>query len=134
MPFISGDVAGFFRRAQPFLKSPVLRSFLARRTPAVEVLPDAGESALAHRSMLVPSAVLHTAVSRWKLSTLDFEEVYEGELDSHDVAWVEVWSYDPCVADQEKIDDVSLALSLRETADEGVLQELNSLMREEAPF
>ena len=118
------------RKAMPLLVSPVGRTMFARRSAMVELLPDAGESALAARSMLVAPPITQKAVSSRMLPGLSFEEVLEGELADEDTVELQVWSYDPLVAGLGEADTVSLAASLM-GLDDRISKELDHLFGEE---
>jgi hypothetical protein len=119
------------RRAMPLLTSPVTRTFFVFSDAAAANLPDAGESALATRSMLNPPRIAQKAVARHDLRSLTFREVLEGEFDDSETIQIQAWSYDPLVADLGKIDKVSLALSLAPEDDERIFEQLNELFNEE---
>lgn len=119
------------KAAMPYLSSPIVRKVFARRNSAIEALPDAGDSALAERSMLNRPAVMQKAIARNMMGELAFDEVLEGELDDADTAEIQVWFYDPLVAGSDGVDNVSLALSLVEEDDDRINGELDSLFDEE---
>ncbi len=119
------------KQAMPYLTTPIVRKIFARKSAVLETLPDAGDSALASRSMLAYPAVAQKAVTKNKLKSLVFDEILEGELDNVEMIELQIWSYDPLVAGLDVIDSVSLALSLVEEQDERIFGELNSLFNEE---
>lgn len=119
------------KQAMPMLSSPVARTTFARRGAAVEPLPDAGTSALSSRSMLAAPPIACKAVAVRALRALALEEVLEGELPDEETVELQVWRYDPLVAGQGAVDDVSLAASLAGLADERVTGELDELFGEE---
>lgn len=118
------------KQAMPYLTTPVVRRIFARKSAVFETLPDAGDSALASKSMLAYPAVAQKAVTRNKLKNLAFDEVLEGELDNAEMIELQIWYYDPLVAGLDVVDNVSLALSLIEEQDERIFGELNSLFNE----
>lgn len=113
------------------LSSPVSGILHVERNAALNALPDAGETALAVRSMLAVPPIRRKAVSRKRLKDLSFSEVLIGEIDDNDTIELQVWTYEPLVTGGKDIDDVSLALSLADSGDERVEKELNSLFDEE---
>lgn len=126
-----GAKNALLKQAMPYLTTPVVRKIFARKSTVFETLPDAGDSALASRSMLAYPAVAQKAVTRNKLKSFVFDEVLEGELDNTEMIELQIWFYDPLVAGLDIIDNVSLALSLIEEQDERIFGELNSLFDEE---
>ncbi len=109
------------------LSSPVLQVMCVESSSLVEVLPDAGESALASRSMLSSPSVRQKAVSRAAAKSLTWTEVLQGELPDSETMQVQIWKYDPLFAGADQVDDVSLALSLVNTGNERVSSEIDSL-------
>lgn len=125
------DTSELLETAQPLLSSPVSRTLYAKRSAALDALPDAGETALAERSMLAPPAIACKAVSKKGLKDLAFAEVLKGEIDDNDTIELQVWRYEPLVAGEKTIDNVSLALSLASMEDERIDKELNALFNKE---
>lgn len=119
------------RAAMPYLATPVLRTVFAKKTHELNALPDAGESALAARSMLTYPKVAQKAVARNAFKKHSYKEVLEGELSNDEVLEIQIWSYDPLGAGLDTIDNVSLALSLVDEQDERIDGELNALFHEE---
>lgn len=116
------------------LSSPVLKTVTVLRTPQIESLPDAGETALARRSMLNPPAVLCKALGRTSQEILRGIETIRGELSDSEIASVQVWSYAPVFIETHGIDPISLALSLADVRDERVEGELSSLFGKDYPW
>lgn len=119
------------RSAMPLLVTPVAKTVFARRDAQLDVLSDAGESALSSRSMLAPPAIAQKAVARREFPSLRLEEVLEGELADADTVELQVWRYDPLVAGLGEVDSVSLGASLMGLGDERVSMELDGLFGEE---
>lgn len=115
----------------PLLRTPVASTIWARRTDVLAALPDAGETALADRSMLVAPAISQKAVAKSRLAALRVEEVLEGELADGETLELQVWAYDPLVGGVGRVDDVSLALSLVGLGDERIDGELDDIFGEE---
>lgn len=118
-------------KAMPYVISPVVKSVFVTRTPEVDALVDAGESALASRSMLGKPHVAQKAVYAIGRGRYDLQEVLEGELPDDETVEVQFWRYAPLVAGGETVDDVSLALSLAPLRDERINGELDELFGEE---
>ncbi|WP_432314472.1 helix-turn-helix transcriptional regulator [Collinsella aerofaciens] len=122
---------GLVKSAMECLRNPTARVIYARKDGQTSLLPLAGESALAERSMLAAPKTECRAVSKRALGKHTFEEVQLGELPDRETVQIQVWSYEPLVAGGCAIDDVSLALTLVEEGDERVIGELNALFEEE---
>ena len=89
------------------LASPVNSILHVEREAALEALPDAGETALAARSMLTAPSIERKAVSRKRLKDLSFAEVLRGEIDDDDTIELQVWTYEPLVAGGKDVDMVA---------------------------
>lgn len=109
------------------LSSPVLRTMLVRKTPQVEALPDAGETALAARGMLAAPRVAEKAAPRSAVSLLKEDEVLDGELPNDHMVRVQIWRYAPLFTGREGVDLISLALSFVDTDDERIWGEVQTL-------
>ena len=116
------------------LTSPVLKTMFVCRCEQTEKLPDAGETALSHRSALIPPAIAQKAVSREAWKSLQDLEVLEGELPDDDLLQVQIWKYGPLTVGADAVDSISLALSLADTNDERVEDEVDSLFGKEYPW
>lgn len=116
------------------LSSPVLKTIWVSRCDWAEELPDAGETALADRSSLNPPAIVQKAVSWKRGKEFAAIELLEGELPDDDLLQIQVWKYDPLADDSEKVDDISLALSLASIEDERVEASIDSLFGKEYPW
>lgn len=116
------------------LSSPVSKVFFARKTPRVDGLADAGETALAVRSMLAAPGMEQKAVLRSTWRQLSDLEVADGELPDNETAMIQVWRYAPVFADSSRIDDISLALSLAAIDDERIQLELDHMFGKEYPW
>lgn len=108
--------------------SPVLRAYLVRTTPSIERLPYAGESALAIRSSMNPPRIPVRAASRLQEQGLRTRRVFDGEIPTQELTRLEVWKYGPVFNSASSIDDVSLALSLRDVDDERIQSALERLL------
>ncbi len=119
------------KSAKGCLRMPVVRIIYARKNAQTSLLPLAGESALASRSMLAPPKMEQRAASRNAFITRSLDEVQLGELLDTETVEIQIWSYNPLVAGGSTVDDVSLALSLVQDEDERVIGQLNTLFEEE---
>jgi hypothetical protein len=119
------------RKAMPFLASPVERSIFVEATEKVADFPDAGESALAARSMLGFPKIKQKAISKKSFGHQNVREVLEGELPDTDTVELQLWTYEPLIAGLGRIDDVSLAASLAGLDDERINGELDRLFEED---
>ena len=116
------------------LSSPVSKVIFARKAPQVDCLADAGETALATRSMLAAPGMEQKAVLRSAWRELRDLEVADGELPENETAMIQVWRYAPVFADSSRIDDISLALSLAAIDDERIQLELDHMFGREYPW
>ena len=121
-----------WEQAQPHLSSPVKKTcWIQWERPAAPALL-AGISVLSRRTMIaddrLPTYALPLAVFQ------DFLErgICTGCRDAeHATARIEVWSYPPeRLGDNEMVDPLSLYLSLRDSQDERVQQQLEQLIAE----
>ena len=116
------------------LSSPVSKVFFARKTPQIDYLVDAGETALAARSMLAAPGMEQKAVLRSAWRQLSDLEVADGELPDNETAMIQVWRYAPVFADSSRVDDISLALSLAAIDDERIQLEVDRMFGKEYPW
>ena len=113
------------------LSSPVIKTLTVRRSPSIDALPDAGETALAARSMLNAPSVVQKAAPKQLLATLRSQEVLQGECPDSEIATVQLWCYSPLFTGHRAIDNISLALSLARLEDERVVEAIESLFGKE---
>jgi hypothetical protein len=116
--------------AKPLLRSPVRRRIWAHPIPKLEPphVRLAGLSALARYSMLAEPQWPVYAVSpaQWKAATETGIEILPEQLAGAS-EW-QLWRYNPALApDREKVDPLSLTLSLQDEADERVQLALDEL-------
>ena len=116
------------------LSSPVSKVFFARKTQQIDYLVDAGETALAARSMLAAPGMEQKAVLRSAWRQLSDLEVADGELPDNETAMIQVWRYAPVFADSSRVDDISLALSLAAIDDERIQLEVDRMFGKEYPW
>lgn len=121
---------GLYERARPYLISPVQKKLYVKRLPEFEQFPLCGESALAAVSMLNPPVVSCRAVGRSMNRTLlDTETVDPAWSREEDYLELELWKYDPQVLAQNgRVDVVSLACSLNKNRDERVEQAVREML------
>jgi hypothetical protein len=117
-------------RAQSHLSSPVRARYVVPATDLDGAL-DAGETALAHRSMLAPPSMRTVAVSAtvWAGhgSRLDAQAPFD-TIDDPGSMRVEVWTYPPeSLSSGRSVDPLSLYLSLRDHRDDRVAQAREAL-------
>lgn len=113
------------------LQSPVRKVRTVRGNLPDDVAPLAGESALAHYTMLAEPRFPHRAIpaARWKHLQQSLGLRVGFEFDDDDRAELETWSYDPRVLAQEPVvDRLSLHLSMRHAPDERVAQAAQQLL------
>ncbi len=115
------------------LSSPVA-STLAVASSGTDNLPDAGESALAARSMLNPPSIAQKAAPRGARARLLEREVLEGELPDSKTSEVQIWRYGPLFTGETQVDRISLALSFAASDDERIGAEVTSLFGKEYPW
>jgi DNA-binding MarR family transcriptional regulator len=113
------------------LQSPVRKVRTVRGGLPEDVALLAGESALAHYTMLAEPRFPHRAIpaARWKLlqQTLNLRVGFE--FDDDDRAELETWSYNPSVLTRQPVvDRLSLHLAMRNDPDERVAQAAQQLL------
>ena len=112
-----------WHQALPFLQSPIERVL---RTDAILHTPICGEEAIAEMTMLAEPN--HHC---WAVSKQDAQELAPSLSKEFGDNIVEVWKYDPRIlAEDGKVDMLSLYLSLRDAEDERVHKEVNQLIKE----
>lgn len=113
------------------LQSPVRKVRTVRGKLSDDAAPLAGESALAHYTMLSEPRFPHRAMpaARWKNLQRSLELRVGFDFDDDDRAELETWSYDPRVLAKEAVvDRLSLYLSMRHEPDERVAQAAQQLL------
>ena len=125
-----GTAKDVWVRAQPQLVSPVRARYAAPKQAFADAL-DAGETALASRSMLAPPPMRSVAVSStaWaNYGARHAARVHEAGLDDPASVVVEVWTYPPeSLSQGPSVDPLSLYLSLRDHDDARVERARESL-------
>ena len=119
-----------WEKAQPFLRSPVNKRLLIRRTEGNGDGIRAGLTALAHYSMLAAPAHTTYALSREDWHALRKQhKIIEVPTQDPDASEIEVWWYPPALfAEQNMVDPLSLYLSLKNDHDERTETALEEMM------
>ena len=115
-----------WEKALPLLKSPLKKSFYCDNVKEESSYMQGGINALAHYSMLVPDAVKTlVAVERTNMAK---QENFE-RINSWDGAYkIEIWKYTPIIADEGFVDQLSLALTLKNDEDPRVHKEVERII------
>lgn len=125
------DTRQLWAKAKPFLRTPVTKRLFVQHAKLAPPALRAGLSALAQYTTLAPPAYAVHALSRedWK-SLRQRHKVIEIPEPDADAQEIEVWSYRPgLLADSDRVDPLSLYLSLKDSRDERVEAALEELMR-----
>ena len=130
---LEGPRREIWERAQPLLRSPVVKRHAIRLAPEA-ALPGhrTGLDALAHYSMLAEPGSVAVALGRenWK-SMQGTDRMEAATMDEPGTTTVEIWSYAPVLfAAGGWVDRLSLYLSLRENQDERVQAALDQMIKE----
>lgn len=126
----NGGRREIWEKAQPFLRSPVNKRLMIRRTEGSEAAVRAGLTALAHYSMLAAPAYTAHALSRedW-IALRKRHKIIEVPAQDPDAGEIEVWWYPPALfADHGIVDQLSLYLSLKADHDERTESALEEMM------
>lgn len=119
-----------WERVRDRLQSPVRKVRRVRGALDDQLAPRAGESALAHYTMLAAPRIERRAIAavRWRQLAPRLEDAAASAFDE-DVTELETWSYDPAVlARGGVIDPLSLYLTVRHEPDERVAQAAEQLL------
>ena len=125
------DRRALWQKAEPLLRTPVAKRLFIRPVALRSPVIRAGLSALAEYSMLAPPAHPVHALSRkdWQSLRRRRQAVELPEPDA-DAQELEVWTYRPALlADGDRVDPLSLYLSLRDTRDERIEAALEEMLR-----
>jgi hypothetical protein len=126
----NGGRRDIWKKAQPFLRSPVNKRLFIRRTEGADDAIRAGLTALARYSMLAPPAYTTYALSRkdWK-ALRQRHKIIEVPVQDPDASEIEVWWYSPALfAEGGIVDPLSLYLSLKADHDERTETALEEMM------
>jgi hypothetical protein len=118
-------------KALPLLRSPVNKRLFIRRSHAPTGGLRAGLTALAQYSMLASPEYTTHALSQedWK-SLKQVNKLIVSPIRDADVDELEVWSYPPALfAEHNKVDPLSLYLSLKDQRDERVEASVEEMMK-----
>lgn len=129
LKFIGGRKE-IWEKAQPFLRSPVNKRLVIRRTEGVPGAIRAGLTALARYSMLAAPAYKTYALSRedWK-ALRTRHRIIEVPAQDPDASEIEAWWYPPALFAQDgTVDRLSLYLSLKADHDERTETALEEMM------
>ena len=124
--FAEGSPRGLFQNAEKQLMNPVKRTvYVSKESIGAELLRS-GYSALAEYSMLnAPSVECYATgkISQWN-------EIATNSLqDSKTQVAIEMWRYDPRkLSNQKAVDELSLALALRDDTDERVEEAVEKML------
>lgn len=121
------DITSTIKLAKEHCICPVSKETYILRTKDIDHLPFAGDSALADRSNLSYPSVEVRAISLQKFSASKFKECLLGQYSDEMTVKMQLWKYDPLIAEKSQIDKFSLALSFKDIDDERVSGELDSL-------
>lgn len=125
------DKRALWTQAEPRMRSPVIRRRFVRPLELGDAALHAGLSALAECSSLSPPEHPVFALGREEWKSLRRRkivvEVADGEAPVYEL---EVWSYRPALlAANDRVDPLSLYLSLRHSGDERIESALNEAIR-----
>lgn len=117
-----------WERAVPFFQNPCRRIVEVEGLPDRDSLPLAGESALAGLTMLASPSIVSYAINLkgWRGNNQRHLSWNENESP----CLLQLWEYQPCLIGGDRIDPLSLWLSLRDTRDERVQQALEQLLHQ----
>jgi len=116
----------------PLLRSPVKETWFSYGAGSISNVLEAGETALASYSMLAESQAKHWAIGKEQYKSLQTLNKLP-ELNKHQGnVCLQVWHYDPAIIAQpgdEKVDKLSLYLTLIYEKDERVLAALEEMLK-----
>ena len=119
-----------WEKALPLLRSPVQKQLHVRSLPFQRRLPLAGESALSRQTLLVDGNIPTYAVGKQSIRELFLPGDHPESEHEEAQAIIQQWMYPPEILMQpggKWVDPLSLYLSLRDSSDDRVIQELNKL-------
>ena len=120
-----------WKQAYPLMKTPVHAQHFIQGTTSKQAMLVSGESALARQSLLMETGLPTVAIGRKQYAKLKKEGQFISGPDEEDADFVlQIWNYPPSLLvhpESRYVDSLSLILSLADTSDERVLQELNQL-------
>ena len=128
----SCSCAGFRRRAPGGGAARAADEACRQQAPTnKQAMLISGESALAQQSLLMETGLLTVAIGRKEYAELLKKGLFNFAADEEDANFIlQVWNYPPALLvhpESRYVDTLSLILSLADSNDERVLQELNQL-------
>ncbi len=118
--------------ALPHLRSPIRRTTAIRMTAPLDGALAAGLSALTQRTQIADASIPTVAMDRRRAASARRDELYEACPDADEAdAQLELWNYDPLVLSRgERVDALSLFLSIRDNPDARVEQAAEQLLEQ----
>lgn len=119
-----------WEKSLPLLRSPVQKQFYVRFASLEQPHPLAGESALSKQSLLVDRDIPAYAVGKQAIRELFLSRDIEESEYEEAQAVLQQWMYPPETLMQtgaQWVDPLSLYLSLRDSSDDRIIQELKKL-------
>ncbi len=114
-----------FEKAKAYLSSPVSKAGYIDKTQVTDDMVFAGETAISMKTMLNPPRLITYAVKRKKDEVILTDEL----IDPDEQVRLELWAYDPTqFSDDKNADDISVALSFKETEDERMEEAVEELV------
>lgn len=118
----------FYDAGEPYLINPVQKRMTIKAEESLKWFY-AGESALGKRTMLNEPDIPTVAIDKKQLNEMLLIEMDEKWETEKNLLHVEVWKYDPALfAEDQVVDPVSMAVSLKDCTDERVQGELEEFM------
>lgn len=127
---LCGNKKETYEKAEPYLQNPVLKKVFVKSEKPYLAFKVAGEEALSEISMMNPPRHKVRAIDKKKFSNIAKEDIVDPnwELDE-EIIELEVWKYNPDLfAVNNRVDIISLSLSLKDLEDERINIELMELM------
>ncbi len=114
------------------LRNPIAKRIYINELNPKESMPISGFTALSLETMISESQYRTYAMSREEYKLLQIRNnVVELEYPAQDAIEIEIWSYSPRLLSQgERVDNLSLYLSLKDNEDERVEMALESLLEQ----
>lgn len=120
----------YFEKAKPYLINPVMRELYVDQKIVGSDFLDAGETALSRVSLLNPPKIRAAAIFKSNIDRESLEEI-DIRWDDRQAVKLQLWKYDPALfAKDGNIDPVSLAMSLKDSADERAAGELEEYLED----
>ncbi len=118
-----------FIYAKDYLINPVQTIIVTESNELVDSMPVTGETALAEYSMINPSKIKNVAMDKSMAKNYVFEERDERWEVNTELVRLELWKYDPMLfAKENKVDPISLYMTLTGTEDERLEEALEEMM------